>query len=61
MWVKSESLPKTVYGLHMSGTTASAAFIRKERYISRGHVSNTSIVLGYQDEGEVLWKGRPLT
>jgi protein phosphatase 1D len=56
MWVKQKSLLKTIYGLHTSGTTASAAFIRKG-----GHLGNTSIVLGYQDECEVLWKGRPLT
>jgi protein phosphatase 1D len=42
----------------MSGTTASVAFIRKGK-IYIGHVGDSSIVLGYQDE--VLCEGRPLT
>jgi protein phosphatase 1D len=40
----------------MSGTTASVPFIRKGKiYLS--HVGDSSIVLGYQDEGEITWKG----
>jgi len=47
----SESWPKTVSGLpSTSGTTASVAFIRKGK-IYIGHVGDSSIVLGYQDEG----------
>jgi protein phosphatase 1D len=60
MWAEKECLPKTVSGQHMSGTTASVAFIRKGK-IYIGHVGDSSIVLGYQDEGEMLWKGRPFT
>ncbi|XP_023704224.1 uncharacterized protein LOC111862788 isoform X2 [Cryptotermes secundus] len=61
MWGQLESWPKTVYGLpSTSGTTASVAFIRKGK-IYIGHVGDSSIVLGYQEEGETVWKGRPLT
>ncbi|XP_021921764.1 uncharacterized protein LOC110830790 isoform X2 [Zootermopsis nevadensis] len=61
MWGQLESWPKTVSGLpSTSGTTASVAFIRKGK-IYIGHVGDSSIVLGYQDEGETMWKGQPLT
>jgi protein phosphatase 1D len=60
MWAEQECLPKTEYGQHMSGTTANVAFIRQGK-IYIGHVADSSIVLGYQDDGEILWKGRPLT
>jgi protein phosphatase 1D len=60
MWAEKECLPKTVFGQNMSGTTAGVVFIRKGK-IYIGHVGDSSIVLGYQDEGEMLWKGRPLT
>jgi hypothetical protein len=51
LFIFSESWPKTVYGLpSTSGTTASVAFIRKGK-IYIGHVGDSSIVLGYQDEG----------
>lgn len=50
-FIFSESWPKTVYGLpSTSGTTASVAFIRKGK-IYIGHVGDSSIVLGYQEEG----------
>ncbi|XP_069700977.1 protein phosphatase 1D isoform X2 [Periplaneta americana] len=61
MWGQLESWPKTASGLpSTSGTTASVAFIRKGK-IYIGHVGDSSIVLGYQDEGDNMWKGRPLT
>ncbi|PSN41293.1 Protein phosphatase 1D [Blattella germanica] len=61
MWGQLESWPKTASGLpSTSGTTASIAFIRKGK-IYIGHVGDSSIVLGYQEEGETTWKGRPLT
>jgi protein phosphatase 1D len=60
MWVESENLPKTVYELHMSGSTASLALISKGK-IYIGHVGDSSIVLGYQDEGKIAWKVQPLT
>ncbi|KAJ9594518.1 hypothetical protein L9F63_014055 [Diploptera punctata] len=61
MWGQLESWPKTASGLpSTSGTTASVAFIRKGK-IYIGHVGDSSIVLGYQEEGETTWKGRPLT
>lgn len=51
LFIFSESWPKTVYGLpSTSGTTASVAFIRKGK-IYIGHVGDSSIVLGYQEEG----------
>lgn len=51
LYIFSESWPKTVYGLpSTSGTTASVAFIRKGK-IYIGHVGDSSIVLGYQEEG----------
>lgn len=43
--------PKTTTGLpSTSGTTATVAFIMKGK-IYVGHVGDTAIVLGYQDEG----------
>jgi hypothetical protein len=54
MWVQLESWQKTVCGLPMSGTTPSVAFIRKGKV---SHVGDSSIVLGYQDEGGITWKG----
>lgn len=51
LFIFSESWPKTVSGLpSTSGTTASVAFIRKGK-IYIGHVGDSSIVLGYQEEG----------
>jgi protein phosphatase 1D len=44
----------------MSGTTASAAFIRKGT-IYMGHIGDSSIVLGFQDGDVTAWKGRSLT
>lgn len=60
LWTQSQGWPKSVYGVHLSGTTASVALFKNGK-IYIGHVGDSSIVLGYQLEGEVLWKGRPLT
>jgi protein phosphatase 1D len=60
MWTESQSWPKSVYGVHLSGTTASVALFKNGK-IYVGHVGDSSIVLGYQREDEVLWNGRTLT
>ncbi|XP_067015413.1 uncharacterized protein Pp2C1 [Anabrus simplex] len=61
MWGQLEFWPKTASGLPSnSGTTASIAFVRKGK-IYIGHVGDSSIVLGYQDEDDPKWKARPLT
>jgi protein phosphatase 1D len=60
MLVESKSLPNSVYEVHISRTTATAALFKNGR-IYTGHVGDTSILLGYQDDGEVLWKELPLT
>ncbi|XP_055380627.1 protein phosphatase 1D [Condylostylus longicornis] len=61
MWREQEKWPKTATGLpSTAGTTASVAFIfRKKIYI--GHVGDSGIVLGYQEDGEKCWKAKPLT
>jgi protein phosphatase 1D len=52
--------PRTASGLpSTAGTTASIAFIRKGK-IYIGHVGDSGIVLGYQ-ENDVLWKSKALT
>jgi protein phosphatase 1D len=53
MWVESQSWPKSVYGVHMSGTTASVALFKNGK-IGIDRVGDSSIVLGYQCEGKVL-------
>lgn len=53
--------PKTATGLpSTAGTTASIAFIRHGK-IYIGHVGDSGIVLGYQEEGELKWRAQPLT
>ncbi|KAK7792751.1 hypothetical protein R5R35_007069 [Gryllus longicercus] len=59
MWRQLDHWPKTAVGFpSTSGTTASIAFIRRGK-IYIGHVGDSSIVLGYQEDGQ--WKGLPLT
>lgn len=53
--------PKTANGLpSTAGTTASVAFIRREK-IYIGHVGDSAIVLGYQNENEHFWRAKQLT
>lgn len=48
-----ENWPRTASGLpNTSGTTASIAFIMRGK-IYTGHVGDSCIVLGYQDEGNL--------
>lgn len=57
----SEKWPKTASGLpSTAGTTASIAFIRHGK-IYIGHVGDSGIVLGYQEDGEKHWRAMPLT
>ncbi|XP_069966305.1 platelet binding protein GspB isoform X2 [Bactrocera oleae] len=61
MWRDQENWPKTANGLlSTAGTTATIAFIRREK-IYIGHVGDSGIVLGYQNEGEKFWRARQLT
>ncbi|XP_050331669.1 uncharacterized protein LOC126760233 [Bactrocera neohumeralis] len=61
MWRDQENWPKTANGLlSTAGTTATIAFIRREK-IYIGHVGDSGIVLGYQNEGEKYWRARQLT
>lgn len=61
MWRDVDKWPKTTTGLpSTSGTTATVAFIMKGK-IYVGHVGDTAIVLGYQEEGEPGWKPLVLT
>ncbi|XP_059619618.1 uncharacterized protein LOC132263710 [Phlebotomus argentipes] len=61
MWREQEKWPKTPTGLpSTAGTTASVAFIRHGK-IYIGHVGDSGIVLGYQDENNPQWKARQLT
>lgn len=56
-----EKWPKTASGLpSTAGTTASIAFIRHGK-IYIGHVGDSGIVLGYQEDGEKHWRAKPLT
>uniref|UniRef100_A0A1B0CZW2 Uncharacterized protein n=1 Tax=Phlebotomus papatasi TaxID=29031 RepID=A0A1B0CZW2_PHLPP len=56
-----EKWPKTPTGLpSTAGTTASVAFIRHGK-IYIGHVGDSGIVLGYQEENNPQWKARQLT
>lgn len=61
MWQDQVNWPKTSSGLpSTSGTTASIAFIRRGK-IYIGHVGDSSIVLGFQKEGQGEWVGKALT
>uniref|UniRef100_A0A182R5L7 PPM-type phosphatase domain-containing protein n=1 Tax=Anopheles funestus TaxID=62324 RepID=A0A182R5L7_ANOFN len=65
MWREQDKWPKTSSGLpSTAGTTASIAFIRRGK-IYIGHVGDSGIVLGYQNDKESAHDGRwvatPLT
>uniref|UniRef100_A0A182PRG8 PPM-type phosphatase domain-containing protein n=1 Tax=Anopheles epiroticus TaxID=199890 RepID=A0A182PRG8_9DIPT len=65
MWREQDKWPKTSSGLpSTAGTTASIAFIRRGK-IYTGHVGDSGIVLGYQNDKESTHDGRwiatPLT
>ncbi|XP_031626326.1 uncharacterized protein LOC116342744 isoform X2 [Contarinia nasturtii] len=61
MWKEQEKWPKTASGLpSTAGTTASVAFIRHGK-IYIGHVGDSGIVLGYQEDGEKQWRAKALT
>ncbi|KAG8039649.1 hypothetical protein G9C98_000378 [Cotesia typhae] len=61
MWRELDKWPRTASGLpSTAGTTASIAFIRKGK-IYIGHVGDSGIILGYQDEDDPQWKAKPLT
>ncbi|XP_037936154.1 uncharacterized protein LOC119670108 [Teleopsis dalmanni] len=61
MWREQEKWPKTANGLpSTAGTTATIAFIRREK-IYIGHVGDSAIVLGYQNENENFWRAKQLT
>ena len=62
MWGDLENWAKTGSGLpSTAGTTASIAFIRRGK-IFVGHVGDSGIVLGEQDEDRPdVWKCKPLT
>jgi len=62
MWKELEKWPKTASGLpSTAGTTASIAFIRRGK-IYVGHVGDSAIVLGYQDQDNPdIWRAEPLT
>lgn len=61
MWKNLENWPRTPSGLpNTSGTTASIAFIMRGK-IYTGHVGDSCIVLGYQDEENGEWRAKPLT
>lgn len=56
-----EKWPRTSTGLpSTAGTTASVAFIRRGK-IYIGHVGDSGIVLGYQEDGEKYWRAKALT
>ncbi|XP_053659706.1 uncharacterized protein LOC128708752 [Anopheles marshallii] len=65
MWREQDKWPKTSSGLpSTAGTTASIAFIRRGK-IYIGHVGDSGIVLGYQNDKESAhdgkWVATPLT
>ncbi|XP_012288635.1 uncharacterized protein LOC105704189 isoform X2 [Orussus abietinus] len=61
MWRELDKWPRTASGLpSTAGTTASIAFIRKGK-IYIGHVGDSGIILGFQDEEDVQWKAKALT
>lgn len=58
---QTEKWPKTSTGYpSTAGTTASVAFIRNGK-IYIGHVGDSGIVLGYQHDGENIWRAKRLT
>ncbi|XP_063989011.1 protein phosphatase 1D isoform X2 [Diachasmimorpha longicaudata] len=58
---RADKWPRTASGLpSTAGTTATIAFIRKGK-IYIGHVGDSAIILGYQEDGDPNWKARPLT
>lgn len=60
-FARLEKWPKTASGLpSTAGTTASIAFIRHGK-IFIGHVGDSGIVLGYQEDGDRNWQAKPLT
>ncbi|XP_071524645.1 uncharacterized protein [Panulirus ornatus] len=60
MWKVLDQWPRTASGWpSTSGTTASVAFIRRQK-IYIGHVGDSGIVLGYEDPGG-NWHGEALT
>lgn len=60
MWKVLDQWPRTASGWpSTSGTTASVAFIRRQK-IYIGHVGDSGIVLGYEDQGGE-WHGEALT
>ncbi|XP_014226859.1 uncharacterized protein LOC106652435 [Trichogramma pretiosum] len=61
MWRELDKWPRTAAGLpSTAGTTASVAFIRKGK-IYIGHVGDSAIILGYQQEGDSFWRSKALT
>lgn len=61
MWREHGKWPKTATGLpSTAGTTASVAFIRNGK-IYLGHVGDSAIVLGYQEEHDKYWRAKSLT
>ncbi|KAL6257574.1 hypothetical protein P5V15_011149 [Pogonomyrmex californicus] len=61
MWRELDKWPRTASGLpSTAGTTASIAFIRKGK-IYIGHVGDSAIILGYQEEGDPQWRAKALT
>nr|XP_012138882.1 PREDICTED: uncharacterized protein LOC100877954 isoform X1 [Megachile rotundata] len=61
MWRELDKWPRTASGLpSTAGTTASIAFIRKGK-IYIGHVGDSGIILGYQDDGDPQWRAKALT
>ncbi|KAK4299071.1 hypothetical protein Pmani_028623 [Petrolisthes manimaculis] len=60
MWKVLDQWPRTASGWpSTSGTTASVAFIRRQK-IYIGHVGDSGIVLGYEDQSGA-WHGQALT
>lgn len=61
MWKAQESWPRTHAGFYSTaGTTASVAFIKNSK-IFVGHVGDSKIVLGMEDELEDAWTSKELT
>lgn len=61
MWKEQEKWPKTHTGFSStSGTTASVAFLKNGK-IYVGHVGDSKIVLGEEDENDRFWKATSLT
>uniref|UniRef100_A0A8D8LI80 Protein phosphatase 1D n=1 Tax=Cacopsylla melanoneura TaxID=428564 RepID=A0A8D8LI80_9HEMI len=61
MWKEQGKWQRTQSGLpSTSGTTATVAFIMKSK-IYVGHVGDSMLVLGFQDENDKMWKCLELT